>query len=373
MKNLFNKLKNKEIKNVYSTNFRKNVLISYIVSPLKIKNRFNHSNQQELITITKVFKDLGFNVDVYHYLSNKKINYQKYSLIFGFGNPFSSSFAEKNIKRIYYGTGAHPYFQNYETLKRVDEFFNKKETWLLESSRKVNYTWPEQLQLSDVMILLGNKYISATYEKYFNKKIYLINSTYNTFLDKIKTTKQSNKETKRSFLYFTSNGALHRSLDLLIEYFIKHPELNLYIASNFEKEINFLEIYKNELKQKNIELIGYLNINSEKYLNLINKCDFTILPTCSEGQSTSLINMMRSGLIPITTIYSGLENLEDLILIKDNNLKSIDNAIKKSQKLTLKEINFKRNKLINYSKENYSLKNYENSLKTIILEIINEN
>jgi len=364
--NLVNHLKNRKITNLFKTNFNKNVLISYTVYPIRFTDFLSHNNAQEILSIAKTFKMLGYNVDLVHYLSKEKINYKKYRVIFGFGDPMSESFKYNNIsKRIYYGTGAHPYFQNYQTLKMANEFYIKNNKWLIESTRVVKYTWPEQLQIVDSIILLGNKYIKETYSKYFNEaKIELIDSTYNKNLIDIKV----NKEKNNSYLYFSSNGAIHRGLDKLLEIFKDNNSINLYIATNLEKEKGFYNHYKEYFSKRNIFYKGFVKINSKEFLDLINECSFAILPTCSEGQSTSLLNLMYYGLVPITTRYSGLNT--DYIEIKDTNIESIKESIKTS--ILMKNDQYKEisNKVKSYTLKNSSIKNYENKIYIIIKKIL---
>jgi len=95
-----------------SKDSKKRVLICYIISPFYLKKRpIKHANVIESRTIAKEFYNLGYSVDVVDYRCTRKINYSKYDVIFGFGVPFSNSFAfDLKLKRICYITGSSPNF-----------------------------------------------------------------------------------------------------------------------------------------------------------------------------------------------------------------------------------------------------------------------
>ena len=122
----------------------------------------------------KVFNELGYNVDIVDYYYEGNINYDKYSIIFGFGEPLINSFYYRNYKilTIYYGTGMHVAHQNHATLKRIEEVYKKKGKWLLESGRIVDKAWSVQTSLVDNIITLGNDEVVNSYQKYFSRKIY---------------------------------------------------------------------------------------------------------------------------------------------------------------------------------------------------------
>jgi len=114
--------------NIYKTDFKKNVLICYITKPFRKKINYSHTNLNEAIIISKIFSELNFNVDVVDYDFNGFINFEKYDVVFGFGDSFTKSFYNRNKKiiTIFYATGMHFLIQNYNSLKRIEEVFRKK-------------------------------------------------------------------------------------------------------------------------------------------------------------------------------------------------------------------------------------------------------
>ncbi len=126
-------------RNVFKSKNKKRVLISYIIRPFDIKPSNLHTNQTECLVAAQIFKELGFNVDVIEYTSNKKINYSNYEIIYGFGKPLENSFFKnKNIKRIFYSTGCNMIFLQLQSVARMMSFYKKTNIIPLDSFRLID-------------------------------------------------------------------------------------------------------------------------------------------------------------------------------------------------------------------------------------------
>ena len=108
------------------------VLICYITSPFLMDKVF-HTNNQELRVLAQVLDYLEYDVDVVDHDSEDYIDYTQYDCIIGFGECFEKSFGctNRNIKRIYYATGAHWAHQNKAEIKRVLEVNKRYESSLM--------------------------------------------------------------------------------------------------------------------------------------------------------------------------------------------------------------------------------------------------
>lgn len=129
IKNFFKKAfvklsKNILLKNVNKTNFSKTVLLTYITRPF-VTNKIHHTNAYEALNLSTVLKDLGYNVDVIFYESNRKLNYKKYFAVIGFGPAFIKT--QGKIKnRIYYATGSCFIEANAGELDRFTKFISRR-------------------------------------------------------------------------------------------------------------------------------------------------------------------------------------------------------------------------------------------------------
>lgn len=297
------------IKDYYRTHRAKKVLISYIVAPFAAHGLNSHTNFQECLAIADVFHTLGYSVDVINFDSRHALDYSGYSCIFGFGDPFCASFYQNvpGLVRIHYATGAHVHVQNTETLKRARNVYRKKGKWLLDSCRIVQKIWSEQTALSDAIIVLGNEWTLNTYAPYFENTLYTLPASYNAALPESMLSTKDFDNAKKHYLWFGSSGAVHKGLDLIFEVFLHNPDKTLHIAGLSDAEKNFVAYFCQELTQPNVIVHGFLDVASQDYTNVIRQCAFSLMPSCSEGCCTSLLNTMCNGLIPVFTPQCGID------------------------------------------------------------------
>jgi len=131
------KIVKKPIRNYFKTSCKENFFFFYITYPFKNGIKLRHTNYAEALEIAKVFNELGYNVDIVDYYYEGNLDYNKYLVIFGFGEPLENSFyyrKHKKLLTIFHGTGMYVIHQNHATLKRIEELY-KKSKWLLESGR----------------------------------------------------------------------------------------------------------------------------------------------------------------------------------------------------------------------------------------------
>lgn len=368
-----NKFK-RPIKNYFKTKFRENVLVSYITYPFKNRINLRHTNYAEALEIAKVFRELKYNVDIVDFRYEGNLNYNKYSVIFGFGEPLEKSFYNRNhrILTIYYGTGMHTNYSNFFTLKRIEEIYKKKGKWLLESGRIVDKAWSVQTSLVDNIITLGNDEVVSSYQKYFSRKIYNIPVSYYKIFDHEEILRNKYfEDAKNHFLWFGSSGLIHKGLDLLLEVFKELPNLNLHICGPVDNELKFKDIYYEELyNYNNIHTYGFLDIGSETFKDIIKQCAFIIFPSCSEGEPSSIINVMLYGLIPIVTNTAGIKIKDFGIEIKELTHERIKELIIKAVNLNEDEIEKRSMKCADDTINNHSIEKYSYELKKALIDIL---
>ena len=352
----------KKICNVSNASHKKFVLVSYTIFPF-LKRTATHSNDQESIAIAKIFDELGYCVDAVHYTNSRCIDYSKYDAIFGFGVPFENSFnCTKKIQRIYYATGAHVCFQNHAEIKRVqavNEKYNERAT----PRRIVPWMWSRSTTMSDTLVVIGNEWTKSTYAEFTNTPIFTLNATA---LINTKTIgiNRNIKKSRREFLWFGSAGLIHKGLDLCLEYFTKHPEYHLHICG--PKEDDLFRIFNSELTQPNIHFHGFVNVQSDLFVEIISQCAFAVLPTCSEGQATALLTAMGGGLIPISTVYSGIDVHKYGYVIPTLDVGGLAEAINIAANLSEEEIIAKSKTAQAIIRQYHTLDAYKTRLQSVL-------
>ena len=330
-------IKNKVIKNYYKTNYSKNILISYINNSFLNKKITTHSNNKEVMVISRIFEKMGFNIDIIHFKYNKNIDLKKYDIIFGFGDIFEKSFYDKNFKgkRIFYATTAEPTFQ-------IDADN-------LLPNRLCDGFWPLSWSLSDTLIIIGNDWTKSTWEKRYEGLI-LEQVASNIFFEDFYKYKTNDKE----FVFIGSFGVIHKGLDLCIEVFRELPSnLILNIFAHYEED--FFDVYKK--LPENIKFHGFKDINSKEFKKILGKCSFILAPTCSEGQMTSLILGIGNGLLPLATKEAGIDLPEEFII--EPQIDNIKNKILQVYNLEENEYKEKSLKLKEKVQQEHSLKAFE--------------
>ena len=358
--------KNKLNINFFGGSSTKNVLISYTIFPF-ISKKITHTNFQESHIIAKVFHELGYCVDIVHYTNQRSIDYSKYDLIFGFGEPFENSYrAENKLKRIYYATGAHVCHQNHAEIKRVKEVNQKYGSNILPK-RIVPWNWSMSTCMSDSMIVIGNEWTKSTYKRYCNIPVYTINATA-LINNKTEYIIRDIEITKKNYLWFGSSGLVHKGLDICLEYFSRRNDLSLHVCGPIEKD--FFDVFSDMINHKNIYFHGHVDVQSDKFVEIAGQCLFTIMPTCSEGQSTSLLTAMGGGLIPISSHYSGFDVDKFGFLIKSLNIKDMEQTIAKVSAESNENLASLSKNSQQYIFGNHQIDNFEMNLKQLLEKII---
>lgn len=351
-----------------------NVLISYLPFPLRLSpnsnEMFKHQNRREAIELVNVFLQLGYNVDVIYH--RKKIclpSFKKYDIVFGL-EPNFERFAKKNPKAlcIYYATGSYWKYQNDSIVARVAEV-NKRRGSHLRPARLVPPH--ESPELADRIIQIGSTFTVKTYPSKLRSKILLIRQSSFEFLDeKLENKKYSSA--RRRFLWLGGKGSVLKGLDLLLETFVKRPDLELYVAG--APEADFVKEYYDELyKTKNIRFLGWLDLRSATLKQVAHWCGFVILPSVSEGGLPgSVISMMRLGLVPVLSKQAAFDGIEDFgVLIPNLTPEDVLATIDEVSQFDEDELYRKACLAQCFAKENFTIKTFKQDLKATLLRCIN--
>ncbi|MEW5803374.1 MAG: glycosyltransferase [bacterium] len=365
------------VRNFFKRDYPKCVLISYIAFPFRKGIKLSHTNTRESIEIARVFDGLGFRVDVADYRFRGALDYSRYDVIFGFGEPLIRSYYKRNndILTIFYGTGMHVCHQNHATLKRIEEVYHKKGVWLLESGRIVDKSWSVQTTLADAIITLGNEVVAGSYRKYFRKKIYLMPVTYYKIVDFREVVRGKDfSEARKHYLWFGSSGLIHKGLDLLLEIFKQLPERHLHICGPIDREPKFKRCYSKELYGTgNIHTYGFVDLSTRLFKKLVKRCGFVIFPSCSEGEASSVINVMaNAGLIPIVTRESGIPGNGFGIRIQAANEASIRQALDEAMLLSPRQLEERSYACAVETSLSHSLDAFSEKLKSTLRTILDE-
>jgi len=306
----------------------KNVLLSYITRPFKIKQEsaafYSHTNMWECQQIAETWVKHGYNVDIIDWDNKSFLPKKEYSVFIDIHSNMErlAPILGKDCKKILHITGAHWQFQNRAEMKRISDL-NTRKGILLKPRRQV----PPSLgiEYADCATILGNVFTQGTFA-YSGKPLYPIPLSttvqypyYEKNFDKI----------KKNFLWLGSSGMVHKGLDIVLDAFSELPDYHLTICGPVNREDDFEKVYYKELYQsKNIKTLGFIDVRSDHFLDVIKNTSALIYPSCSEGQAGSVITCLHAGLIPLVSYESGVDVDDFGIILQKSSVDEVVESIK---------------------------------------------
>lgn len=346
-----------------------NALVSYIPSAnrlsLKDKRFRDHQNIAESREIVAVLNELGFNVDVVDF-RNARVKRKSYDLIFGLEPSFvSHSLRNPDALKVYYATGAYWPYQNDAERKRCAVISLKR--GMVQPRRLVRPH--ESCEIADLIVQIGSMNSVSTYPPELRAKVVIIRqSTLGSA--PLPASSDHQKGFRDRYVWFASNAAALRGLDLCLEHFVSRPKLHLDVIGKVEDD--FQALYHKELfDTPNITYHGWMNVGAPDFAGLIRSCCFVILPTASEGFPGGILVMMKMGLIPIVTRNAAFPGFEDFaIIINGIDPDSVSEAISQSTELTEEERISRSSKAISFVNANFNINTFREDLKAALSDAL---
>lgn len=346
---------------------KKKVLISYL-SPVLLDSISDsmHSNVYDWIEIINFFRRCDFEIHLIKCTTfnvEKYINKNKYEIVFGLGVAYyNACLIHTKSKKILYCTESSPRFSLSQESDRVNRF-NEKYSKNVKITRSNIYITDEMINVSDVAIVIGNNHVVKTYDYckdavIIKSGIYpsaIINSNYQIL-------KKSNSN--KSFLWFGSTGVVHKGLDLAIEAVAKNPEFTLYVAGVSNREKNLMP------KRDNVIYLGRINVNSDKFIQLINSVSAFIFPSCSEAGSTATTTCLSHGLIPIISVETGVDLPDNFNYIENSDINTIAQHMEAISLIQEQDLFNMHHQIMSYARNKFSILQYRRNLENILSPLI---
>jgi hypothetical protein len=363
------------IQNLFTTNFKKNVLIYFktdVFCTDLILKKNTHPNNLEIKLISETFYNRKYNVYCIDRDASLEdldtLKHIKFDIFLA--NAAGNScphfeYVEKKFKvRLFYlyAAGPEPIFSNKQTLKRnyiFDKLFSIKSVKrrIIKDAKKIS----KRFHKADKILCVGNKFSIKTYRK-FNK---IINQIKPAIHNPILVNKDYfNNKKFNSVVYVGGTGVICKGLDIIIESFLELRNFKLSIfAPNDEND--FWNIYKPKiLKSNNIDFYGFFSPNSFFFQKIMSESLFHANTPCAESMCTSVLLTNSFGIIPVVSKSSGIDVGDYGFYVKN----SRNDVIKTFNQIAVMD----KNKIIkkaenayNYSK-NFSIKKYQENFNKII-------
>lgn len=322
-----------------------------------------HQNQQETIKMVAILNQLGYNVYIQRY--NSRYSLPKHiepEIIIGLEPNFERA-CEKwpKAKKVYYATGAYWEFANNQILK-MTQYLNSTYSGNIQPRRMVK---PHlSCQKADYILQIGSSYTLDTYPETLRSKI--------TCIDQSSTAECIEKDyaPENHFFFMASSGNALKGISLLIEYFIRHPDLTLHWVGPVEDD--FYQTMK-DIMTPNIKTYGFLNITSDKMKEIVSECNFIIYPSGTEGCPGAVINAMNMGLIPIVTPWAAFDGIEQVGFVMDDwSVEAVGKGIEWALLMDKDEIMRRSKKSREIVMNRFCLEHFGEQIKEYVIKITKE-
>jgi glycosyltransferase involved in cell wall biosynthesis len=371
---LRNKVTNKLFHRVRLPAMGKNkgeILFAYITEPFTVLPWRSFSNIHtmywECFEIARLFSEKGYAVDIIDSKKTKNIQKKNYLVFIDTENnieKFEKSLPI-NCKKVFHILISHWSAYNKSEQDRLD-YLEKRKGVKLKARRKVAPS--QSAELADYLEGFGNKAIFQTFEQ-FGKKPYFIPISAVLLFDFPKN--KHFEDARKHFIWFGGGGAVLKGLDLAIEAFTKIPDLHLHICGPIFGEEDFVNLYKKELtKTPNIHVYGRIDVASEQFKELINKCGAVIYPSNAEGSSGAIVQAMHAGLVPIITHETGIQETANYIPLVNPSPESVAETAISFSKLPPEEIRKKSLAMWKYARDNYTREKFSETYSKFIDDIL---
>lgn len=355
----------------YLKRFRaKQALLAYLPEPVaqdlggELIVRFSNSGLG--LSWAQVLNELGYAVDIIAWDDTNFVPTKQYDLIvFHGGESFAKIMAHQVNKPqvIHFLTGSYWRFNNQREDQRR-EAFAKRHGVKLAPDRYIYASEDPVNKAADGIIVLGDPSMRDTFPATYPTVLTINNASYpDSHFD---TAKKDYGTARNNFLFFAGSGNIHKGLDLLIEAFKDLPQ-HLYIVTVTEPD--FLKVFAKELKLPNIHLVGEVGMRSPQFYEVMDKCAFAILPSCSEGQAGSVVECMNQGLIPIVSKETRLDARQYGKVLEHTTTTSIKQAVREMSSLSPAKVKNLSLKTRGTAIKEHSPDYFRDSLKTSIMYI----
>lgn len=326
-----------------------------------------HTHNWESLQIAKMFLSFGYSVDVIDYRNRTFIPKRDYVVFFSFRTNFeriARMLNEDCIKIVHLDT-AHWLFNNSASYKRGLDLQQRKGV-ALKGLRLVEHNMA--IECADFATILGNQFTINTYG-YAQKPIFRI--PISTCAVYPWPEGKDFEACRKNFLWFGSGGLVHKGLDLLLEAFADMPDYHLTLCGPIQEEEDFETCYFKELYQTpNIHTVGWVDLESPGFIEITKNCSGLIYPSCSEGQSGSVVNCLHAGLIPILSYESGVDVNDFGVILKDCSVEEIRESVQKLASLPVQELKAMARKSREFARANHTRERNAEEYRKAIQQIM---
>ncbi|HEX2852753.1 MAG TPA: glycosyltransferase [Opitutaceae bacterium] len=283
------------------------VVLSYHTDPWLFpdgRETHYHTNRWECGLIGDTFVEAGYRLDVVEHNNPHYVPLEDTAFAIDLEQNLErySRLAPGDCVKIHHASTTHWTHWNLAELTRLHAIQQRRGVTLVPR-RQI----PPNLahEVCDRAIMVGNAFTGQTYA-FSGKPMHRIPISTTTLCDW--PAEKNLDKLRRNFIWFGSVGLAHKGLDLVLEAFVRMPELKLTVVGGIHLDPDFKAAYRRELYETpNIHTPGWISATSPEFLDLLRNQVGVVYPSCAEGGAGSVIVCMHCGLIPIVTRSASID------------------------------------------------------------------
>lgn len=308
---------------------RGRVLFSYILDPMLDLDRpvrLSHTHFWESRQMAVTFRDLGYAVDCLHWTNRRFVPRQSYDVYVDVRRNFERIAPQlpPACRKVLHADTAHHAVNNAAQLRRLAEL-EKRRGFRLAPFKLVEET--RAAELADHITLLGNDFTIESF-RFAGKPITRI--PISTPMLYPAPEDKDFAAAARRFMWFGSEGFVHKGLDLVLDAFAGMPEQELVVCGPIESEPEFATAYDRELfRTPNIRTPGWVDVDGKVFRDVLNNTIGLVYPSCSEGGGGCVVGCMHAGIIPVVTREASVDVPPDTgVVLADASVETIRAAVR---------------------------------------------
>jgi glycosyltransferase involved in cell wall biosynthesis len=353
-------------------------LISYYIEPYLLDASksippdhpyYWHPNYWECTEIARSLVELGYGVDIIGWRNSRFLPQEEYSVFFDCRHNMErlAPLLPKSCMKIFHIDVAHILFQNAAESQRLLAVQQRRGATL----QPRRFEHPNLgIEYADCATMLGNRFTADTFA-YAGKPTYSV--PISTPVIYPWPEGKNFHACRRNFMWLGSGGLVRKGLDLVLEAFADMPDFHLTVCGPVSNEKDFEQAYRRELYElPNIHTVGWVDLGSQKFLDLMRDSVALIYPSCCEGQCGGVITALASSLIPVISYESGVDVHDFGTILRTSSISEIRGAVEELSGRPCSQLENMARKAWEYAQDHHSRAAFAREWRRVLYAILAE-
>ena len=357
----------------------KTLLLHYKAIPKNLHKLDNkHTNSWEISEVLRLFMAIGWNIELVDRRCTNWVPSRSYDL---FISNASGSQGDRflkmakqipDVKTIMYAAGPAVDISDQLVDERYENFrFRHNVIEATKHLRTFRTNLDDIMHFVDEIICIDdNGFSSSTYAR-FNKPIHKLrpSSSHDSFDGRLERFRKK----RSNFVLFLGNGFIAKGADVVLDAFMRYPNLRLEICGPYKHDKFFWNFYKKRIvNMPNVSVHGFIRVGSKKYFDIVSRAAWQIHNSAAEGCATSVTTLIQGGVLPISNFETGVDVSGFGIGISNSNRDFVESTAKAIETaVSIDEVTFQASlRAMYFSAERFTQSAYRQNLGTIIQNLI---